>query len=50
MNDTDRIEELETVLERFADHRNWIDGRYAPVIAEIYDHPADIAAAVLREN
>jgi predicted nuclease with TOPRIM domain len=38
------------VLERFADHRNWVDGRYAPVINEIDDHPADVAGRVLQEN
>lgn len=55
-----RLEELEdmpdvtplvAVLERFADHRNYTpEGKYAPIIKELYDHPADVAAAALRAN
>jgi hypothetical protein len=38
------------VFERLADTRNWIDGRYAPTIKELYDNVPDLCSAVLRES
>lgn len=38
------------LLERLADHRNWVDGRYAPAIKELGDNVADLCGRILREN
>lgn len=38
------------LLERLADTRNWIDGRYSPTMPELYDNVPDLCSAVLREN
>lgn len=38
------------VLERLADTRNWIDGRYAPITKELYDDVPSLCSAILREN
>lgn len=48
--DLQKIEEYEKVLEMFADHRNWTNGRFTPVVNGIDEHPADIAGRVLNEN
>lgn len=44
------IDPFVEVFERLADTRNWIDGRYAPIIKELYDNVPDLCSAVLREN
>lgn len=50
-DDAQTLNQYAAVLERFADHRNWTPERkYAPAIKELDDHPADVAARVLREN
>jgi len=47
----DKITAYESLIERLADTRNWIDGRYAPQIKELlYENVPDLCSAVLREN
>lgn len=38
------------LCERLADTRNWIDGRYAPIVKELYDDVPSLCSAILREN